>query len=258
MQTLQGDFEVSPDAHDASYQVIHGARNIYTAFADVVDYSLPYQGLRRLVGRGNESAGRVVKRHAGKGLLDPHLADAFSQVGGIWVNCMTESDPGDMFIATGFEKWMLSPELVGTNSADISPSETWDVLARHERMADEKGFVSDIFVFDAASSKLTEVILGVNYFRVKKASMAKTLVRATPGLSSSPAASSSVSASAAVANGVFANDVAHSTVEMRNQDVMDNLQSNVDNKAKMAANQDLENAAKKFTEVEEMIRKHPG
>ncbi|KAL2015183.1 hypothetical protein VTK56DRAFT_6090 [Thermocarpiscus australiensis] len=165
--------------------VVHGIRNIYRTFADVVDYAEPYRGLQRLVGRGNESAGRVVKEHAGKTWLDTHLSDCFSQVGGIWVNCMTDCSPDDMYIATGFEKWLRSPVM----GPDYVRPGTWDVLACHQREND-KLFVSDIFVFDAVNGNLVEAILGINYHGISKLSMSKTIARLTPGLpNGAPAAS---------------------------------------------------------------------
>jgi thioester reductase-like protein/SAM-dependent methyltransferase/acyl carrier protein len=169
--------------------VVHGMRNIYRTFADVVDYAEPYRGLQRLVGRGNESAGRVVKEYAAKTWLDTHLSDCFSQVGGIWVNCMTDCSPDDMYIATGFEKWLRSP-VMGPNY--VRPG-TWDVLAVHQREND-KLFLSDIFVFDAVNGNLVEAILGINYHGISKLSMSKTLARLTPGLSDKAPASTSTTA----------------------------------------------------------------
>lgn len=96
----------SNDADD----IIQG-RNIYKAFGEVVDYSEPYRGLQKLVGKGTESAGRVTKKYNCETWLDTLLADSFCQVGGTWVNCMTDTDPADMFIATGIEKWIRSPEV---------------------------------------------------------------------------------------------------------------------------------------------------
>lgn len=159
--------------------VIHGTRNIYRAFSAVVDYAAPFQGLQRLVGRHNESAGRVVKTFSGETWLDTLLSDCFSQVAGIWVNCMTDTDPLDMYIATGFERWARRPGWTRERALAV---ESWDVLVRHER-ADEKIWISDIFVFDpSGGGQLVEIILGVNYHRVSKASMARTLARLTPGL----------------------------------------------------------------------------
>ncbi|KAI1160776.1 hypothetical protein F5B18DRAFT_631325 [Nemania serpens] len=164
-------------------EIIHGARSIYRAFREVVDYAEPYKGLWRLVGKGSESAGRVVKRYAGKTWLDTHLSDCFSQVAGIWVNCMTDCSLEDMFIATGFERWIRSP----TVDADYVRPEVWDVLARHEKTS-EKTYLSDISIFDPTSGRLVEVILGITYHKVSKASMGKTLARLTPSLSETSSA----------------------------------------------------------------------
>ncbi|KAI1345678.1 hypothetical protein F5Y01DRAFT_320504 [Xylaria sp. FL0043] len=166
--------------------IIQGTRNIYRAFSEVVDYSEPYKGLQRIVGQGHESAGRVVKKYSGKTWLDTYLSDCFSQVAGIFVNCMTDCGADDMFIATGFENWMRSPAV----GVDYVRPETWDVSARHERLSD-KAYLSDLFVFDASNRKLVEVILGIYYHKVSKKPMGKTLSRLTPSLS---APSKSISA----------------------------------------------------------------
>ncbi len=185
-ERLTGYHEHCAEVLDASVadDIIHGARNIYRAFSEVVDYPQPYRGVQRLVGKGNESAGRVVRQASRETWLDMHLADGLSQVAGIWVNCMTDCDPGDMYIAVGFEKWIRSPML---KKDDYVRGDTWDVLARHEKVSD-KAFLSDIFIFDAERGCLEEVILGVNYHRVSKRSMSKTLTRLTPGLAASTAA----------------------------------------------------------------------
>lgn len=170
----------SPDADE----IIQG-RSIYRVFASVVDYSEQFFGLQKLVGKGNESAGRVVRRHSGEGWLDPFLGDCFSQVGGIWVNCMTDKDPGDMYIANGFEQWTRSPRFYGgEDSGGSRRPEVWHVLAHHDRVA--SGFITDIFVFDPASGALAEVILGISYAKVAKLSMSKLLARlSAPGVARS-------------------------------------------------------------------------
>lgn len=169
---------------DDADDIIQG-RNIYRSFGEVVDYSAPYRGLQKLVGKGNESAGRVVKKYLGETWLDALLSDAFSQVGGIWVNCMTDKDPGDMFIATGFEKWMRSPDV----TAEYKRPEAWDVFAYHQELPAEHSYLTDIFIFDSTNGKLVEVILGVNYHKVAKATMSKILARLS-GLPTAAAGSS--------------------------------------------------------------------
>ena len=143
-------------------------------FAEIVDYGEMYRGLQKLVGKGNESAGRVVKQHTGDTWLDTHLSDCFSQVGGIWVNSMTDRAPTDMFIASGFEQWFRSPKF---SKHDKRPS-IWDVFAYHCRESD-KAYMIDIFIFNPTSGALMEIILGIKYAKVTKLSMSKILSRLT-------------------------------------------------------------------------------
>jgi acyl transferase domain-containing protein len=83
-------------------EVLQG-RNVYRTFGEFVDYADMYRGVRSVIGLASECAGRVVGRYAGQTLLDTLLDDSFSQVAGIWVNCMTDLAPGDMYIATGID-----------------------------------------------------------------------------------------------------------------------------------------------------------
>ncbi|KFZ17736.1 hypothetical protein V502_04427 [Pseudogymnoascus sp. VKM F-4520 (FW-2644)] len=159
----------STDADD----IIQG-RNIYKTFSEVVDYGEEYRGLHKLVGKGDESAGYVVKKYNSETWLDAHLSDTFCQVGGIWVNCMTDRAPQDIYIANGIEQWIRSPKL---RQHDARP-ETWNVFAYHSRSSD-KVFLTDIFVFNAIDGVLMEVILGISYVKVAKASMSKLLSRLT-------------------------------------------------------------------------------
>ncbi|KAK5656795.1 hypothetical protein OQA88_4343 [Cercophora sp. LCS_1] len=147
-------------------------RNVYKVFSEIVDYSEPYQGLQKLVGKGVASAGRVVKKHSGKHWLDTHLSDAFSQVGGFWVNCMTDRAPSDMYIAAGFESWIRRPP----SSEDSDKTSVWDVMATHVKASD-KAYTTDIFIFEAESGVLREAILGINYVRMPKSAMSKLLTK---------------------------------------------------------------------------------
>ncbi|EED22651.1 polyketide synthase, putative [Talaromyces stipitatus ATCC 10500] len=158
---------------DDADDVIQG-RNIYKAFSEIVNYGEQYRGLQKLVGKGAESAGRVVMNPSSETWLDAHLSDTFSQVGGIWVNCMTDREPTDMYIASGFEQWIRSPNLRSNTKRPGS----WDVFALHQKHSD-RVYVTDIFIFNGIDGKLTEVILGINYARVAKLSMSKLLSRLT-------------------------------------------------------------------------------
>ena len=161
----------SNDADD----IIQG-RNIYKTFAEIVDYGESYRGVQRIVGLGDESAGRVVKRHRGETWLDTHLCDCFSQVGGIWVNCMTNRAPTDMCIASVFEQLTRSPKV----RKESSRPDVWDVLARHHRVS-ENAFLTDLFVFDSTNGALMEFVLGIKYSKVPKLSMSRLLSRLVDG-----------------------------------------------------------------------------
>ncbi|OTB00230.1 hypothetical protein M426DRAFT_66280 [Hypoxylon sp. CI-4A] len=166
----------SDDADD----IIQG-RNIYTTFAPVVDYAEQYRGVKKLVGLGNESVGRVAMKYTQETWLDMHLCDCFSQVGGIWANCMTNIAPEDMFIASGCELVVRSPKVL----KDTPRPDVWHVYAYHHQKS-EKEYTSDIFTFDAMNGQLTDVMLGIKYAKVPKASMQKILARLSPGVAQPP------------------------------------------------------------------------
>ncbi|KAI1454970.1 hypothetical protein F4805DRAFT_460210 [Annulohypoxylon moriforme] len=158
---------------DDADDIIQG-RNVYESFAPVVDYGELYRGVRKVVGRGNETAGRVCKGYTGETWLDAILSDCFSQVSGLWVNCMTDIDRADMYIASGCEIIMRSPKV----RSDYKRPSVWDVFARHHRET-EKTYLTDVFVFDSTNGQLVEVMLGIQYAKIAKASMSKILTRLT-------------------------------------------------------------------------------
>ncbi|KAL4758365.1 uncharacterized protein BDW70DRAFT_162617 [Aspergillus foveolatus] len=137
-------------------------RNVYRSFAEIVEYSEQYQGVQRLVGKGRESAGRVVKSYAGKTWADAFLCDSFSQCAGFWVNCMTDRAEDEVYIASGIEQWMRTP--LYADMATARP-DTWHVWARHQRS--EGLYTSDVFVF-TPDGELVEMFLGLRYSRVAK------------------------------------------------------------------------------------------
>ncbi|KAJ5309200.1 hypothetical protein N7508_004579 [Penicillium antarcticum] len=165
---------LSLNLDETDVEVLQG-RNVYRAFSPIVDYGDIYRGVRYVVGRGDECAGYVQlpKSHRGDTWLDVPLSDSFSQVGGLWVNLMTDLPPGDMYIATGCQLSMRSP-----NASSRADTEVWHVYARHSRQGD-KAFMTDLFVFDATTGQLIEIMIGVQYGRVAKASMSKMLARMT-------------------------------------------------------------------------------
>ncbi|KAL6801245.1 hypothetical protein GGI42DRAFT_41393 [Trichoderma sp. SZMC 28013] len=159
-------------------EVLQG-RNVYRAFTEVVDFGPVYRGVKYVVGRDGESAGVVHKRHEGHTWLDVPMSDSFGQIAGIHVNLLTDDlSPADMFVATGCELLMRSPKAQPEISGKENGPSVWHVLARHERQSD-KAYTTDVFIFDASTGALTDIMLGLQYARVSKASMSKILTRFT-------------------------------------------------------------------------------
>ncbi|KAK2020707.1 hypothetical protein LX32DRAFT_699880 [Colletotrichum zoysiae] len=146
-------------------------RDAYLAFSEFVDYSEAYRGVKSVVGRSDECAGRVHRRRSGDTWLDVLLDDCFGQVSGLWANCMTDIEPSDMHIATGCEMLMRSPRVV----LDAGQAQdTWHVYARSTRRSNT-AYTTDVFVFNAANGQLAEVLLGIQYTQVPKAAMVELL-----------------------------------------------------------------------------------
>jgi thioester reductase-like protein/acyl carrier protein len=187
-----------PDDDEGGVEALHGRRNVYRAFEEVVSFGPVYHGVRYVVGRtsggddGERSAGVVHKRHAGDTWLDVPKADSYGQVAGMYVNLLTDIPASDMFVATGLELVMRSPKAKTITDGHENGPGVWHVFARHARQG-AKAYVTDVFVFDASTGALAEVILGLKYVRIPKATMSLILARATKDTSfvrSSTAASS--------------------------------------------------------------------
>ena len=179
---------------DEGVEALQG-RNVYRAFEGVVDFGPVYHGVRYVVGRDGESAGVVHKRHGGDTWLDVPRADSFGQVAGMYVNLLTDLPSGDMFVATGLELTMRSPKAPTVTDGQENGPSVWHVFARHARQSD-KAYVTDIFIFDAATGALAEVILGLRYVRIAKATMSKILARVTTDTSFVRSTATSLSSSA--------------------------------------------------------------
>jgi acyl transferase domain-containing protein/thioester reductase-like protein/acyl carrier protein/SAM-dependent methyltransferase len=151
-------------------------RNMYKIFTEIVDYEEDYRGVEKLVGHGSESAGYVVRKVDAESWLNAHLADCFCQVAGIWANCMTDRAPADMFVCNGMERWLRNPALRSGARPD-----SFHVLATHTSPS-PKAVISDVFAFDAQTGTLVEVVLGVSYVKIPKASMSKLLTRLSGGV----------------------------------------------------------------------------
>lgn len=165
---------------DDGVEILQG-RQVYRAFAPVVNYAELYRGVRYVVGRGSECVGHVQLDRCHRQLdswLDTPLSDCFSQIAGLWVNVMMDCPPEDMYIGTGCQLSMRSPK---HKVADRVATDAWHVYARHLRQETDAAstYTTDVFVFDAATGQLVEFMLGVGYQRVSKASMSKMLTHMT-------------------------------------------------------------------------------
>jgi acyl transferase domain-containing protein/thioester reductase-like protein/acyl carrier protein len=195
---------------DEGVEVLQG-RQLYRTLAPDVEYGDIYRGVRYVVGRGDECVADVkLDRHhrQSEGWLDVPLAESFLQVGGIWLNAMTDRQPEKMYVAAGFEVAMRSPKLTATDRAG---AEKWHVYARFTAQDEVAAdYTADLFVFNAVTAALSEVILGVKYQCLAKAAVAEMLDGKTEKdlvvRDSAPVAvtSTSVSLSATVVNTTLA------------------------------------------------------
>ncbi|KAK3291690.1 polyketide synthase [Chaetomium fimeti] len=168
--------DVDPD------EVVKGPK-IYSRFADIVQYGDMYKGVAKIVGKGTESAGRVVadittrSNSSHKSWLHTGLADSFCQVAGIFVNTMTDKLASEIYISDRIDQWLRSPDGLQAPDGDGSVRpETWEVLALHHRRS-EKEYLSDVFIYDPRTGRLAEVILGIHYRKIPKAALAKALAK---------------------------------------------------------------------------------
>jgi acyl transferase domain-containing protein/SAM-dependent methyltransferase/acyl carrier protein len=170
------------ECSDADCAIIQGPA-LYRAFSEIVQYSAAYQGLHKIVGKGFESAGRVTLNPRKENYIDTGLLDSFCQVAGIFLNCLSETDDRDMFVSTRIEQWSRTFAPHALNSWPAS----FDVYACHHQRSDDE-IVSDVFVFDHESGELFEIILGIQYQRIRKDAMRRILSSTSkPGSSHRPA-----------------------------------------------------------------------
>lgn len=135
--------------------------------------------MKRVAARGNECAGCVQTQHSSGTWLDVPVSDSYSQVAGLWVNCMRELAVEDVFLATGCEMIMRSPRVaIASLGEEASRPETCHVFARHHSKSN-KAYLTDVFIFNAASGHLIEMMLGIQYTRFTKASLSRALTRLT-------------------------------------------------------------------------------
>ncbi|KAL4971355.1 hypothetical protein BDW66DRAFT_155741 [Aspergillus desertorum] len=188
--------------HDRAVELLQSAdvnealasRSIYRLFSEIVDYGNEFRGMQRMVVRGNKTAGHVVRLNKDPGIcFDPHLADTFCQLGGLWINCMTDRPRSDVYLANGIDQWIRA------HPTTRRPND-FHAFAVHHRPSDQLS-LTDVFVFDAEDGLLVEVILGIAYVKIPKTSMERLLSSLTEPLwmaktpSDAPFVSAPISAS---------------------------------------------------------------
>ncbi|KAF3480536.1 polyketide synthase [Arthroderma uncinatum] len=162
------------EAGGPGVDVLQG-RQVYRAFSEFIEYSDQYNAMYAVVGKKTECAGRVHRRHAGESFLDIALHDSFKQVSGLFLNCMSDAQPGEIHIGSDVELVMRSPRGI------LQPGQTqdvWHAYARHSQIS-AKVYMADAFVFNAANGELVEVILGLQYTRMSIESMKRLLMNLT-------------------------------------------------------------------------------
>ena len=162
-------------------EVLQG-RSVYRSFSDIVEYGEMFRHVRKLVGKGNESAGRVVMAPTsgnyaagGDAWFDFALTDCFCQVAGIYLNTIGNRTSDEVFISDQIGQWSHTPRihLVG----EIPEPSEWEVYACHHQLSSRE-FVCDIFVFDPKDGALLHTFIGVHYKKVAKASLKRSLAKA--------------------------------------------------------------------------------
>lgn len=153
-------------------QIIQGKRNIYTMFSPMVHYNEDeYKGLHKIVAKGNESAGRIIRTKSLES-FEVGLGDAFCQVAGIFANCLADCDGTEMYLSNRLEHWIAPPHFSG------SAGSVYEVYARHGRPS-SKEWLSDIFVFDPVEGRLLATIFGMGFIKMKISAMSRMLSNLT-------------------------------------------------------------------------------
>ncbi|KAF9888855.1 hypothetical protein FE257_008224 [Aspergillus nanangensis] len=166
---------------DNDTHIVQGS-TVYGLFDNVSQYGEPYRRLKRVVHRGDSTAGYVLNRRSSRAQstgFDAEVYDAFNQVGNLAMNCMHPrgTNPKKIWLPRGCRRWIRSPWCVET-------PEIWDVLVRHRRQAKEEDEEThlhemDVFVFDPASGALTEALLGVQLTQIPRDALGEMLGNST-------------------------------------------------------------------------------
>lgn len=157
------------DESQDSDEVVQG-RSIYAAYAGVVEYGPHFQSLQKVVGRGDKCAAIVRLKgtpssRPGPGKFDSALAEGLSQVAGIFAYSLSGRRLGQdaPLVLGSLEQWMASPSPPPHLEQWHESPELRHVYASNHWITTDMEMLSDVFVFDARTGALTDVILGILY-----------------------------------------------------------------------------------------------
>ncbi|KAI0860544.1 hypothetical protein F4860DRAFT_197867 [Xylaria cubensis] len=151
---------------------------IYKVFSRVTNYRGYYQGVQRVISAENLVMGHVMLPHDDavqfqRTITAPRAFDSFLQVVGLYVNCMSTCDPGDVYICCSLGSVHI---LEGVDSPSTYGS--YSVCSTGCRR-DDTSIIRDIFVFDSESKKLQAMIIGTEFSKVSLKSMVRVLQRSS-------------------------------------------------------------------------------
>ncbi|TRX93705.1 hypothetical protein FHL15_005381 [Xylaria flabelliformis] len=152
---------------------------IYNVFSRVTNYRGYYQGVQKVIGAENLVMGHVMLPRDDtvqfqKTITAPRAFDSFLQVAGLYVNCMSTCDPGDVYICCSLGSVHI---LDGVDAP--STHRSYSVCSTGSRR-DDTSIIRDIFVFDSESKKLQAMIIGTEFSKVSLKSMVRILQRTSP------------------------------------------------------------------------------
>ena len=158
---------------DPNAECVRGP-TLYKIFSRVVDYSVPYRGLRSVSSKDGRLAGTVAASAESiqkDSLMNPALLDSWLQIGGINANNFYPYSDDEVYVFTKLDHLQF-----GNGYQPPTASSSW-VIYSIVSSDGPKELAHDIFVFDAVSKRLNVLILGARFDNVRLSSLRKVLAR---------------------------------------------------------------------------------
>jgi acyl transferase domain-containing protein/SAM-dependent methyltransferase len=147
-------------------------RLIYDHFAPLVDYQPCYRGIKRISSMDGQVAGlvRLESSNTARAAISHILAlDNFTQVAGFYANVMHRKEKEYLLLCTAVADIRFYGEL-GRKAS----SAEWLVYCTVEAVG-KNGMESDIYIFEPGTNALVATLLGVQFTRVRSASLLRIL-----------------------------------------------------------------------------------